>query len=178
MGSLALAACAGNASVEPSGFLGDYAQLKPGRRDQAQLVYIDPAADFSPYAKVLVDPVVVWAPTASRDAPEAELRGLAAEFGAELREQLRHEFELVERPAPGTLRIRTALTHVHEPGTSIELEVLDAQSGRRLVAVADTRKRANAREAFAFWAERARVRLAAFRSFDAAEAAHDAGAER
>ncbi len=91
----------------------------------------------------------------------------------------------MKRPEPGTLRIRTAITRVRESGASVELEVLDAESGRRLVAVADARgdeaapdeksgEWATAREAFEFWATRARVRLAAFRSFDASEAAYDA----
>ncbi len=189
LGSLvAFAACAGTAGVEPSGFLDDYTQLKPGRADQAQLVYIDPEADFSPYEKVLIDPVVVWERTAGSDASGEELRSLADDLGAALREQLELEFELVESPEPGTLRIRTAITRVRESGASVELEVLDAVSGQRLVAVADARGGAsgtggtagdwaNARQAFAFWAERARVRLAAFRSFDASEAAHDASVE-
>ncbi len=188
LGSLAaLAACGGTASVETSGFLDDYSQLKPGRGDQAQLVFIDPEADFSPYEKVLIDPVVVWERTAGSDASAEELRSLANDLGAALRKQLQLEFELVESPEPGTLRLRTAITRVRESGASVELEVLDAESGRRLVAVADARggaggragsagEWAGAREAFAFWAERARVRLAAFRSFDASEAAHDASA--
>ncbi len=188
LGSLAaLAACGGTAGVEPSGFLDDYSQLKPGRGDQAQLVFIDPEADFSLYEKVLIDPVIVWERTAGSDASAEELRSLANDLGAALRKQLQLEFELVESPEPGTLRIRTAITRVRESGASVELEVLDAESGRRLVAVADARggagrragnaaEWAGAREAFAFWAERARVRLAAFRSFDASEAEHDANA--
>jgi hypothetical protein len=182
-----LVACAGNGTpdAEQSGFLYDYSQLKPGRGDQAQLVFIDPEADFSPYESVLIDPVVVWKPTAGGDASDEELRALADELGAALREQLQLEFKLVASPEPGTLRIRTAITGVRESGASIELEVLDAVSGRRLVAVDDARggdgkptsEWANAREAFDFWAQRARVRLAAFRSFDASEAAHDARGE-
>ena len=188
-GTALAVACASSTDLEPtpSGFLEDYSQLKPGRGDQAQLVFIDPEADFSPYVKVLVDPVVVWERSAGSDAPGEELRSLADDFGAALREQLQLEFELVESPEPGTLRIRTAITRVRESGASVELEVLDAESGRRLVAVADARggagepagvagDHAGARQAFAFWAERARVRLAAFRSFDASEAAHDASA--
>jgi hypothetical protein len=184
-----LVACASTSTpdAEQSGFLGDYSQLKPGRGDQAQLVFIDPEADFSPYERILIDPVVVWEPTAGADASNEELRALADELGAALREQLQLEFMLVESPEPGTLRIRTAITGVRESGASIELEVLDAVSGRRLVAVDDARgstsandpapKWASAREAFDFWAKRARVRLAAFRSFDASEAAHDARSE-
>jgi len=189
LGSLAaFAGCAGSVDVEPSGFLRDYSQLEPGRADQAQLVYINPEADFSPYEKLVIDPVAVWH-TADSDASGEELQRLADELGAALREELQLEFELVESPQPGTLRIRAAITRVRESGASVELEVLDAESSQRLVAVADARGDAGrtdviaeewegARAAFEFWARRARVRLAAFRSFDASEAAYDAGAER
>ena len=140
LGSLAaLVGCPGTAGVEPSGFLDDYSQLKPGRENQAQLVYIDPEADFSPYEKVLIDPVVVWERTAGSDASDEELRSFASDLGAALRRQLQLEFELVEGAEPGTLRIRTAITRIRKSGASVELEVLDAESGRRLVAVADAR---------------------------------------
>jgi hypothetical protein len=192
LGSLiALVACAGTAVVEPSGFLGDYSQLKPGRGDQAQLIYIDPEADFSPYQRVLVEPVEVWQRAAGSDAPAGELASLADDLGSALRKQLALEFELVDSPGPGTLRIRTAITQVRMSGASIEIEILDAESGRRLVAAADARGEVgpragradatgewtNARQDFEFWAQRARDRLAAFRSFDAAEAAHDSRTE-
>jgi hypothetical protein len=183
-------ACGGApVGVETSGFLGDTSQLEPGRGDQLQLVYIDPEADFSGYQRVLLDPVVVGESTEASEAPTEELQALAVEFDTALRKQLQLEFELVESPGPRTLRIRTALTSVRASGASVEMEmeILDATSGARLVAVADTRGEvgesggatrdgASARKAFDFWAKRARVRLAAFRSFDAAEAAHDAGA--
>jgi hypothetical protein len=183
-----LAACGGPAGVEPSGFLGDYTQLKPGRGDQAQLVFIDSEADFSPYERALIDPVVVWERSAGSDAPGEDLQRLADDFGSAIRKQLMPEFEVVESPGPGTLRIRTAITHVRESGASIEMEILDAESGQRLVAVVDargdpsgpgdtTREWVSAREAFEFWAERVRVRLAAFRSFDASEAAFDSRME-
>jgi hypothetical protein len=189
LGSLAaVVACAGTAVVEPSGFLGDYSQLKPGRADQAQLVYIDSAADFSAYERVQLEPVEVWQRAGGSDAPSGELASLAADLESALRKQLALEFELVDSPGPGTLRIRTALTQVRKSGASIELEILDAESGRRLIAVADARGEvggggdstgdwASARQAFEFWAQRARDRLAAFRSFDASEAAHDSSAE-
>ena len=49
---LLLAGCATTEqtrSVEPSGFLGDYSRLQPGKSGQALLVYIDGTADFSRY---------------------------------------------------------------------------------------------------------------------------------
>ncbi len=185
---VALSAC-GNApppAVETSGFLGDYSQLEKGRGDQAQLIYINSEAHFARYDKMMVDPVVVWSgeQAATSDASAEDLQALADSLGASLREQLQLEFELVESPGPGTMRLRSAITAVHESDVSIEVEILDAASGERLVAVADARggadeggggepRWANAHEAFDYWANRARARLAAFRRFDAAEAAHD-----
>jgi hypothetical protein len=192
LGSLAalatLVACAGTAIVEPSGFLGDYSQLKPGRGDQAQLIYIDPEADFSPYQRVLIEPVEVWQRAGGSDADSADLASLADDLGSALRKQLQLEFDLVDSPQPGTLRIRTAITQVRKSGASIEIEILDAESGRRLIAAADAKGEvdrpgestddwASAREAFEFWAQRARDRLAAMRSFDASEAEHDSRTE-
>lgn len=183
---VALCACGGSEppSVEPSGFLGDYSQLEKGRGEQAQLVYIDEEAHFARFDKMIVDPVVVWGEQST--ASPQELQALADAFGAALREQLGQEFELVESPGPGTLRLRSAITAVHEADASIEVEILDAESGRRLVAAADARggstagagrQWATVHEAFVYWANRARARLAAFRRFDAAEAAHDQAAE-
>jgi hypothetical protein len=176
--------------VEPSGFLGDYSQLQEGRGDQAQLIYIDEEADFSGYERVLIDPVVVWsgAEGPASDVSAEELQRLARHLGAALREQLQLEFDLVENPSPGTLRLRSAITSVRTAGASVELEVLDAASGKRLVAVADAQggrardaagagEWANAEEAFDYWAQRARDRLAMFRDFDAAEATHEAVAK-
>ena len=173
---------------ESAGFLGDTSQLRPGRGDQAQLIYIDPEADFSPYLNVIVDPVVVWRGKGSDFSgvtPE-ELDSLARELESSMREQLAHEFHVLDEPAPGTLRLRIALVELKSSGGSgadvvgsvaLELEILDAVSGRRLVAVADSRGQGAAdadatdvRAAFDEWARRARDRLATFRDFDAAHA--------
>lgn len=178
--------------VEPSGFLADYSQLKPGRADQAKLIYINPEADFSPYERVIIDPVVLWDVEGSRlsDIPLAELQALADYFQGVMREQLALEFQVVEQREPGTLRIRLAIVDADRSNppseaaflgrVGIEVEILDAGSGERLVAAADARgdedKRAdsssegtNVREAFDEWAGRARDRLAVFRAFDAAQ---------
>ena len=181
LGLLAAAlACSDPTPVAPSGFLEHFDELQPGRGDQARLVYIDTAADFSAYEKIWVEPVVAW----SDGAPPAPLETLAAHFDGELRRELAREFELVEGAGPGTLRLRAAVTAMSETGASAELEILDAETGRRLVAVADARGAEGASEGeastpeqvIAFWAERARVRLAAFRSFDLTEKAHEASA--
>ena len=173
-------------------FLGDTSQLRPGRGDQAQLIYINPEADFSPYLNVIVDPVVVWHGKGSHfsDVTPEELDSLARNLESSMREQLAHEFQVLDEPAPGTLRLRIALVELKISSGSgadvvgsvaLELEILDAVSGRRLVAVADSRGEGaeqgdsadagtDVRAAFDEWARRARDRLSTFRDFDAAYA--------
>ena len=123
---LALAGCATTEqtpSVEVSGFLKDYSQLKEGRGDQALLVYINPQADFSRYQKVIVDPVTVWYREGSdlSDVPREELQRLANYLETAMRKQLQLDFELVERPEPGTLRIRTAITEARKSKVVLDL---------------------------------------------------------
>ena len=86
----ALIACATREQaqrLEPSGFLGDYAQLEPGRGDQPALLYIAPEADFADYARVQIDPVTIWRKRGADlgDVPETEGVRLARYFDAALR---------------------------------------------------------------------------------------------
>src|SRR5947208_11238168 len=47
-------------TVEKSGFLGDYSQLREGGQGEAQLVYIKPGVRWASYDKVVIDPVTIW----------------------------------------------------------------------------------------------------------------------
>ena len=59
--------------IADSGFLGaDYALLKPGKPDQAQLVYLRPGVEWSRYRKILLDSVTVW------QGKESAGRGISA----------------------------------------------------------------------------------------------------
>jgi hypothetical protein len=201
--------------VEPSGFLGDYSELAPGRGDQARLLYLNPAADFSQYDKVWIDPVTIWHEGSGlADVPRDEAQQLASYFVTVLRTQLAHEFEVVEQGEPRTLRVRTAITeavgskvaldiattvlpparalttlkkmatgtHAFVGRAAIEVEILDAVSGERLVAAVDERAGGKAlrgatgtwsdvEQAFDYWARIMSARLAALRGIDASQAA-------
>ncbi len=170
-------ACAGSgpspATLQTLGFLEDYDQLAPGRAGQARLLFIDYAADFSPYERVIVDRVVAW-------QGGTQEKRLAGSFESALREQLATEFDVVEAPGPGTLRLRCAVAMKTSSLLGVEVEILDAISGARLVAAVDERSvsgvdheraRAQQEAELARWAGVIRTRLAAFRSFDAAHRA-------
>ncbi len=157
--------------VQTLGFLERYDELAPGRAGQARLIFSDSAVDFSRIERMIIDPVVAWH---GREHEEH----LARSFGVALREQLATEFDLVESPQAGTLRLRSALAMKTPSLLGIEVELLDATSGTRVVAAVDERpvsgvdhERARAqREAeLRRWAGVIRSRLAAFRSFDAAQ---------
>ncbi len=97
--------------AQPSGFLGDYSTLEEGRdEDEPALLYIDAETDFAGFHSVLIDPVTVWRGPGTEDVAEEELHNLAHYLENSLRTQIAHHFKLAERPGPGTLRIRTAIT--------------------------------------------------------------------
>ncbi len=98
--------------AKPSGFLGDYSQLRPGEGTEPLLVYFNPAADVRAYDRILIDPVVGYLGQGSRlnRLSPADRQSLLNYFHATLREQLGQDYELVDRPGTRTLRLRIALT--------------------------------------------------------------------
>jgi hypothetical protein len=114
-----LAACATTTqtrSVKPAGFLKDYSQLKKGKGDQALLVYINPSADFSRYDKLLIDPVTLWRRPKSEPSPipAEDLQRLVDYLDASIRNKLKDDYRIVERPGPGVLRMRCAITEARQ----------------------------------------------------------------
>ena len=166
-------------SFPPSGFLGDYSALRPGREGRARLVYLDTAADFSGYERVIIEPAVVWTSDEARFAgvPAKQRDALAREFEAELARAFAAEFTVTEAAdGPGTLRVRNALTAAVAPSESddpsqlqyieVELELRDAATNERLAAAVDSKQAVDAGTALKDWAERVAVRVAALRDFD------------
>jgi hypothetical protein len=123
--SLALAACATTRqtrSVEQSGFLGDYSQLRKGEGDEAQLVYINPAVDFSQYHAVLIDSVTLWHESDLSKIPAEERQALADYLYSALHKALQEDFEIVDAPAQGVFRIRAAITEAK--GSKVAMNVI------------------------------------------------------
>ena len=98
--------------AKPSGFLGDYSQLRKGKGQEPLLVYFNPAADVRAYDRILIDPVVGYLGQGSRlnRLSPADRQALLDYFHAALREQLGRDYALAARPGPGTLRLRIAVT--------------------------------------------------------------------
>ena len=206
-----LSACATTeqtSGAAPAGFLKNYSQLRPGEEDEAQLIFIDPAADWAYYDKVMIDPVTVWHGEDSdlSRVPRKDLQTLADYLHWKLEMALEYDYTITERPGAGVLRIRAAITaakgsavmldvvstigppqllsqakklvtgtHAFVGRAAIEAEILDSLSGTRLAAMVDERaggktttgvtdKWSDVIEAYGYWADRLRLRLAELRA--------------
>ncbi|HXJ37285.1 MAG TPA: DUF3313 domain-containing protein [Candidatus Eisenbacteria bacterium] len=125
-------ACAHRATtppVEASGFLEDYGLLRPGGPNELALVYRNPKAVWTSYDKVLLDPVTLWrsGPKALDPVPREDLLRLVTDFQSAVRARLREDFQFVDAPGPGVMRIRLAITEAQ--GSDPVLDVLTASRG-------------------------------------------------
>jgi hypothetical protein len=126
------AACAARRphdAAEFSGFLDDYSLLRRGGADEVALVYRDPEAPWTSYDKVLFEPVTLWrSGRKSLEAvPEGDLLRLIADLEGAVRRRLGDGFELVEKPQPGAMRIRLAITEAR--ASDPILDVMRARGG-------------------------------------------------
>ncbi len=97
-----------------SGFLGDYSQLQPGGTDRAALLYMKPGVNYKQYNKVMIAPVVIYLKTdADHKAidPE-EMKELTDYFHQSMVNAFKDGYTVVNKPGPGVLIIRTAVTDV------------------------------------------------------------------
>lgn len=110
----------------PSGFLGDYSQLRPGADGEALLRYVNPRVDFRTYNKILLDPVRVYAGRDSKLAkiPRQDLQALVNYLDATLREHLKTDYALVSQPGPGVMRLQVAITEAK--GSIVLLDVMSS----------------------------------------------------
>jgi len=112
--ALVLAACATTRQSrgigEASGFLGDYSDLRSGRKDEPQLIYIRPDVDWARYTAIHLESVTLWRDKKTDDVPADEQQILTDYLYAALHEQLSKDYQMVDRPGPDVLRLRAAIT--------------------------------------------------------------------
>ncbi|HLK12127.1 MAG TPA: DUF3313 domain-containing protein [Candidatus Binatia bacterium] len=87
----------------------DYAILSPGAEGQAQLRYINPAARWTQYHKLIIEPVTYWADENSTNISAQDQRALCDFFSQALQQQFSQKFEIVSAPGPGVMRLQVAL---------------------------------------------------------------------
>lgn len=170
-----------------TGFLGDYSRLQRSKNDLN--TWTEHSPGIGDYRTFIIDPVRIYPQETARGVPlDAETSAmLASGFHEELRESLSTVFAITDTPGPGVARVRAAVTQValYKPssgdveadmgGAAMEMEVVDATTGRRLFAMVDsrsvsmydnppapTRRFEHAHTTFRHWASRLVVQLGAF----------------
>ena len=112
-GLVLLGACSATQKAQvsqASAFLGaDSAKLSAGGKEQAGLRYINPAAQWTQYKKVMVAPVTFWGSETTK-VSATDQQSLVNYFQQQLKEQIGKKFELVDQPGPGVLKLAVALT--------------------------------------------------------------------
>ncbi len=116
MSIILLAGCAvtQKAQIEQAGLncglLGpDCARLTPGGKEQAGLRFINPAAKWTNYSKVMVEPVGFYGGDTTKVSAEDQQK-LVNYFNEQLTEQLKTKFEIVQEPGQGVMKIQAAMT--------------------------------------------------------------------
>ncbi len=96
--------------AQPSGFLGDYSQLTPGGKGEAQLRYIKPDVDWKKYNAVMIDAPLVYAGSEATELSERDQKKHTEDLRSAFVEAMQKNYEIVDEPGPGVLRIRMAIT--------------------------------------------------------------------
>jgi hypothetical protein len=84
------------------------ALLTPGAEDQAGLRYLNPAAQWTQYNKIMLNPVTFWSGSSTRVSP-ADQQTLVNYLSQQLTLQLGQKFEIVQQPGPGVMKLDAAL---------------------------------------------------------------------
>jgi hypothetical protein len=133
--ALVAGACAQQRVRQPpemSGFLDDYSLLREGGPDQVRLVYLSPTADWAAYHKILLEPVTLWrSGKKSLDpVPEEDLLRLVSYFQKSLHDRLGAEYQLVDAPGPGVMRIRLGITEARVADPILDVLAARGESAR------------------------------------------------
>lgn len=143
----------------PSGFLNDYSRME--KSGSGRLMELSDELALGEYSAFIVEPVSIFLhPEVKQESiNEEKLEEFRNEFYHELVEKLKEKYEVTETPGPGVLVVRTAITdfvpstlllNLHltstfllQPGTggaAIEAELVDSQTGERVLAMIQSKK--------------------------------------
>jgi hypothetical protein len=113
---LTLSACAASrqprGTPDESGFLGNYSELRPGKGDEAALVFVRPGVDWKSYTGVIFESVTLWP---GKDGGLAKLSAedqqmLADTLYKSVHDALAKVTTITTTPGHGVIRLRVALT--------------------------------------------------------------------
>jgi hypothetical protein len=126
-------------SMDESGFLKDYSLMKPGKGDEAKMVYFAPDVNWAKYTKVYIKPVELW----KSEDPDSKLGKLSKEdqellvsyFYTALSNSLAKDYTIVNEAGPDTLVVHGALTEAKKsrPVSNLVSSIVPMGMGLSLV---------------------------------------------
>ena len=113
-------------SVKPSGFLGDYSQLKKMEKDNPALLYVNEGVVRGKYGKIMIDPIQMYGPTngALAKLSKDDQQRLVNYLDASLRIYLASNYTFVTQPGPGVMRLRMAITEAK--GANVPFDIVSS----------------------------------------------------
>lgn len=102
------------AAISRTGFLSDYARLRPAPGGEGMLCWRDANVDWRRYDKVLIERIQVYLKPGGKPSPidPTDLKTLLDYFHGALVKAITPEAQVVNRAGPGVLRVRIALTEL------------------------------------------------------------------
>jgi len=98
----------------PSGFIGDYSNLKPVNNDVGTLFFLDKDIDWKKYHSIMIYPVQIKFIKESKhfDIKRDDLIVLGQYFRREMHKAVEGKYKVVKKSGPGVLKLRVAITDV------------------------------------------------------------------
>ncbi|MEA5113688.1 MAG: DUF3313 domain-containing protein [Geobacteraceae bacterium] len=122
--------------------------LQKGGEDQALYRYVNPDVKIKQYDKVIIDPVII-VKEAQLDADELDnYKKLATNGFVYLTDELKQDYQIVDTPAEGTMRVQLAIVDADssKPGRNILSSVMPIGIGVNAVKYAATGKQSGVGE--------------------------------
>lgn len=95
------------------------APMRPGPEGSAMSYYVNPAADWSRYSRLMLDPITSWdGLDPDRVSPEDQIV-LCDYMDEVLRRHLAQQFMIVNQPGPGVLRLKIVIVARGESPTGL-----------------------------------------------------------
>ena len=118
LGVMLVAACTTTQQAKVSqsdikcGFLGPVcSQLTPGAEGQVAWRYVNPAAKWSQYTKIMIEPVTFWGDQASK-VSLADQHRFVNFFHVALEQELSKQFQIADQEGPDVMELHVALIDV------------------------------------------------------------------
>lgn len=180
-------------SKKQSGFLDDYSLLQDSNANKTMLSYVSSDFEKGKYKRFMLDDITIQFHKKAKGVKIKvdKLKELTDLFKNEIISQLEQEYELVDIPADDVALLQIAITDIvpgkvisnilpfsvainsatgrGNGGASLEMKVVDSQTGQLLGQAMDNRKNrgyvetfskfGNARAVFKYWAELLKERI-------------------